>query len=190
MTLPRRIFLFLFFGQDGLHHVAGLGNVGEIDLGRNGLGSTRRAGAGMAPLATVLKVRANFVSLMVFDRTRVSLALTQTEFPEHVKNLTALDFHLTREIVNSNLAHPPLFRMCCPKPFSRPGVPNDWSSSLGWSKLPLGIGLLRCHHYHLNGVEKRDACYAPPSSFSDSFSSIPSAASGTLSTASSSAVSS
>ena len=120
----------------------------------------------MAPLASVLKVRANLVGLVVFDRTRVSFALTQAEFPEHVKNLTAFDFHLTREIVNSNLAHPPLFRMCYPKPFSRPGVPNDWSSSLGWSKLPLGIGSLRYHHYHLNGVEKRDAYYASPSSFS------------------------
>ena len=67
----------------------------------------------------MLEVRADLISLVILDRTRVSFTLTQTEFSEHVKNLTAFDFHLTREIVNSNLAHPPLFRMCYPKPFSR-----------------------------------------------------------------------
>ena len=112
-------FLFLLLGQNGLHHVAGLGDMGEINLGCDGLRSTRRPGTAVAPLAPVLEVRADLFSLVIFDRTRVSFALTQAEFPEHVKNLTALDFHLTREIVNSNLAHPPLFRMCYPKPFSR-----------------------------------------------------------------------
>jgi len=64
----------------------------------------------------MLKMRANLVSFVPFDRTRMCLAFSQTEFREYVKNLPALDFHLAREIVNSNLAHPPLFRMCCPKP--------------------------------------------------------------------------
>jgi len=64
----------------------------------------------------MLEVRANLLSFMLLDRTRVSLALAQTEFREYVKNLTTLDFHFAREIVNSNLAHPPLFRMCCPSP--------------------------------------------------------------------------
>jgi hypothetical protein len=61
-------------------------------------------------------MRTDLVGLMVFDRAGVGLAFTQAEFSQHVKNLTALDFHLSREIVNSNLAHPPLFRMCYPKP--------------------------------------------------------------------------
>ena len=64
----------------------------------------------------MLELPANLVSFVVFDRTRVRLAFAQTEFREHVKNLPALDFQLAREIVNSNLAHPPLFRLCCPKP--------------------------------------------------------------------------
>lgn len=64
----------------------------------------------------MLELRANLVSFVPFDRTRVCLAFAQTEFREDVKNLPALDFQLAREIVNSNLAHPPLFRMCCPKP--------------------------------------------------------------------------
>jgi len=65
---------------------------------------------------SMLEVPANFFGFMLLDRTRVSLALTQTEFREHIKNLPALDFQLAREIVNSNLAHPPLFRMCYPSP--------------------------------------------------------------------------
>jgi hypothetical protein len=118
MALASLGFLFLLLRQNRLHHVPGLGNMREIDLGRYGLRSTRR-GAGVTTLASMLEVRANLVSLIVFDRTRMSFARTQAEFSEHVKNRTALDFHLTREIVNSNLAHPPLFRMCYPKPFSR-----------------------------------------------------------------------
>jgi hypothetical protein len=42
------------------------------------------------------------------------LAFTQAELSQHVKNLPALDFHLAREIVDSNLAHPPLFKTCYP----------------------------------------------------------------------------
>ena len=37
MALPRLCFLFLLLGQDGLHHVAGLGDMREINLGRDAL---------------------------------------------------------------------------------------------------------------------------------------------------------
>jgi hypothetical protein len=46
----------------------------------------------------------------------VGLACAQAELRQYVKNLTALDFHLAREIVDSNLTHPPLFEICYPKP--------------------------------------------------------------------------
>ena len=65
---------------------------------------------------SALKVSADLVGLMILYRAGVGLAFTQAEFSQHVKYLTALDFHLSCEIVNSNLAHPPLFRMCYPKP--------------------------------------------------------------------------
>jgi 5-formyltetrahydrofolate cyclo-ligase len=68
---------------------------------------------------STLKVRANLVGLIVFQRTGVRLAAGQAEFGQYIKNLTALDFHLAREIVDSNLTHPPLFKMCYPKPVSR-----------------------------------------------------------------------
>jgi len=37
MTLPRLGLLLLFLGQDGLQHVTGLGDMREIDFGRNAL---------------------------------------------------------------------------------------------------------------------------------------------------------
>ena len=44
MALARFCLLFLFFGQNGLHHVAGLGDVGEIDFWCNRLGRARSPG--------------------------------------------------------------------------------------------------------------------------------------------------
>jgi len=115
---PACLFLiFLFLGQYGLHHVAGLGDMGEINLGRNRLCSARRRAASVARrLRSALKMRANLLGLMVFNRTGVGLAFPQAELRQHVKYLTALDFHLSREIVDSNLTHPPLFKTCYPKP--------------------------------------------------------------------------
>jgi hypothetical protein len=45
----------------------------------------------------------------------MGLAAGQAEFRQYIKNLPALDFHLAREIVDTNLTHPPLFKMCYPK---------------------------------------------------------------------------
>jgi hypothetical protein len=61
-------------------------------------------------------MHANLLRLVFFQRTGVGFALGQAEFRQNVKNLPALDFHLAREIVDSNLTHPPLFRLCAPKP--------------------------------------------------------------------------
>jgi hypothetical protein len=116
MALASFRFLFLLFRQNGLHHVARLGNVREIDFGCDGLGSACRRGRVCRRFSAPLKVRANFVGLMLLNGARVGLALAQAKFSQNIKNLPTLDFHLAREIVNSNLAHPPLFRMCCPKP--------------------------------------------------------------------------
>jgi hypothetical protein len=41
----------------------------------------------------------------------VGLAGSQAEFRQNIENLPALDFHLAREIVNTNLTHPPLFKV-------------------------------------------------------------------------------
>jgi len=75
-----------------------------------------RRGAGAAGAAAALKYPAHLFGLKLLNRAGVSFALTQAEFSQNIKNLFALDFHLAREIVDSNLAHPPLFETCYPKP--------------------------------------------------------------------------
>jgi hypothetical protein len=56
-------------------------------------------------------MRANLVGLIVLQRTGVGFAGSQAEFRQNIENLPALDFHLAREIVNTNLTHPPLFKV-------------------------------------------------------------------------------
>jgi hypothetical protein len=120
MALPGLFFLFSLAGLDSLQHIAGLGNMREINLGRNAL---RGAGHTCAALAgrpgSAFKRRADLFGLVVFQRTGMGLAAGQAELRQYVKNLPAFDFHLAREIVDSNLTHPPLFEICYPKPTSR-----------------------------------------------------------------------
>jgi hypothetical protein len=112
MGVPRLCFLFLFFGQDGLQDIAGLGDMREVDLGCNDLRGARRLGACRARgPRSALKLRAHLVGLMVFQGAGVGLAAVQAEFGKQVKNLLALDFQLARENVDSNLTHPPLFEL-------------------------------------------------------------------------------
>jgi hypothetical protein len=106
------LLFLLLGGQNGLEGVAGLGDVGEIDLGRDDLrGARGRGGALTAGSRSTLELRANLLRLVVLQGTGVGLAAIQAEFRQYVKNLLALDFHLAREIVDTNLTHPPLFRM-------------------------------------------------------------------------------
>jgi hypothetical protein len=109
--------LLLLFGQHSLQHITGFGDVREIDFGCDALLGTGTLAARMGRGArAVLKVRAHLVGLVVLQRTGVSLAGGQAELCQYVKNLPTLDFHLAREIVDTNLTHPPLFNWCCPKP--------------------------------------------------------------------------
>jgi hypothetical protein len=112
MGVPRFCFLFLFLGQDGLQHVTRLGDMREIDFGRNSLRGARRRRACLArgPRST-LELRAHLVGLIVFEGTGVGLAAVQAEFRKYVKNLLALDLQLARENVDTNLTHPPLFEL-------------------------------------------------------------------------------
>jgi hypothetical protein len=113
MTLARLELVFLLFGLNGLEHVAGLGDMGEIDLGLNALRGARgpRASLDGRPRGA-LKLRANLFRLVFLQRTGVGLAAGQAKLRQYVKNLPTLDFHLACEIVDSNLTHPPLFKMC------------------------------------------------------------------------------
>jgi hypothetical protein len=88
--------------------------MGEIDFGGNGLRSargrvTRCAGA-------IVELRPYLFGLILIERAGVGLACADAELCQYLKNLAALDFQLSREIVDSNLTHPPLFKKSCPKP--------------------------------------------------------------------------
>jgi hypothetical protein len=117
MGVPCRFFLFQLLRQNSLHHIPGLGDVREIDFGCDALWGARRRSAPLAAgPGAALEMRAYLLSLKAFQRTGMGLACAQAELRQNVKNLPALDFHLAREIVDTNLTHPPLFRFCYPKP--------------------------------------------------------------------------
>ena len=74
-ALPRLGFLFLLFGQNGLQHVARLGDMRQVNFGRNALLGTRCLRACLACGArAALKMRANLVGLIVLQRTGVGFA--------------------------------------------------------------------------------------------------------------------
>jgi hypothetical protein len=111
MAVARSGFIFLLFGQNSLEYIARLGDMREINFGRYALLGTRRLRARLARGArSALEMRAHLVGLIVLQRTGVGLAGSQAELCQYVENLTALDLHLARKIVNSNLTHPPLFK--------------------------------------------------------------------------------
>ena len=63
--------------------------MGEINFGRNAL---RPLSCGVARPCSMLEMGANLVGFMLFNRARVSFALTHSEFRQNLKNLAALDF--------------------------------------------------------------------------------------------------
>ena len=117
--MPSVLLFLLLGGKNCLQRVAGLGDVGKIDLGGNSLRGTRGTAPAMDSwLGAATEVRSDLLGLVFFQRTRVGLALGQAEFRQYVKNLPTLDFHLACKIVNSNLTHPPLFDFCFSKPLA------------------------------------------------------------------------
>jgi hypothetical protein len=67
--VARLFFLFLFLGQDGLHHIAGLGDVREVDLrddGLTGVASCCSARLGRR-LGVLRKTRAHFLRFVQFQ---------------------------------------------------------------------------------------------------------------------------
>jgi hypothetical protein len=113
LRLPRFGFFFLLPRQHGLEHVAGFGNVGEIDLGSDRLRSARRRIAWPGGPCLPLEVRANPVGLLRLKRAGVRFPSGHADFRKNIENRARLDFQLFREIVDTNLAHPPLFEIFC-----------------------------------------------------------------------------
>ena len=67
--VARLFFLFFLLGQDGLHYIAGLGDVGKVDLGDDGLtGVPGGCSAGMGRgLCILRKARTNLLRLVQFQ---------------------------------------------------------------------------------------------------------------------------
>jgi hypothetical protein len=92
LSLPGLCFVFLLLGQNGFHHVAGLGDVGEIDLGCDCL-RTACTGARTCVIARArAKLGTHFLSFILLERAGVGFARSQAQLRQYVKNLAALDF--------------------------------------------------------------------------------------------------
>jgi hypothetical protein len=114
--VARLFFFFLFLGQNGLHHIAGLGDVRQIDLGNDDRRTVvaRRGCAMRCRPRLPRKMRTDLIRLVAFQRAGVRFARLYTEFRKNVENRARLYFQLFREIVDTNLAHPPLFNSVPP----------------------------------------------------------------------------
>ncbi len=100
----------LLFADDGLKSVAGLGNMREVYLGLDFV-AVRASGPG-GPARTRCRTGGaeagtHSIRFMVFERTGMALLLGDSHFRKYIKNGFALDFQLSCQIVDSNLAHPP-----------------------------------------------------------------------------------
>jgi hypothetical protein len=100
----------LLLADDRLQHVSGLGDVREINLGLDFVGSglrgarTLRSGA----FAGAAEIDTDLLRFMVFQGTGMRLLLGYADVRQRIENRFAFDFQLSGQIVNSNLAHPPL----------------------------------------------------------------------------------
>lgn len=93
---------------NGAQHIAGPGDVREVDLG---LDVVRLPGwtlfGGGAPVRNRLEVRPHFDRLVFLDGTGVRFLLGDAHFQKNVEDRFAFYFQLPGQIVDSNLTHPP-----------------------------------------------------------------------------------
>lgn len=117
--LNRRLLL----ADDGLEHIAGFGDVRQVDLGFDAFGfGAAWAGSGFRRTVTVaaaFKMRADFLSLVFFKRAGVRLLFRDADFIQDIEDCFAFDFQLSSQIVNPNLTHPPLVS-------SAPSAKSSW----------------------------------------------------------------
>ena len=116
--MARFFFLFVFLGQHRLQNITRFGDMRKVDLRNDALpGMARRRTPAMRRGTRFLhKMRANFLRLVLFQRAGVGLTRGNPEFRKNVENRARLHFQLFREIVDTNLAHPPLFNQTAANP--------------------------------------------------------------------------
>jgi hypothetical protein len=115
MRVARFLFFFLFPSQNSFHHIARLGDVRKVDLRGDCLAGARLSAACVTGMAFA-KMTANLLGLISFERARVRLPGPQAHLVQNIENLTALPFQFSRQIVDSNLTHPPLFNVLPNRP--------------------------------------------------------------------------
>jgi hypothetical protein len=82
--------------------------VRQIDLGLDFIGVAPGArGAGGRGLGRRVKVSPYLFGLVVLKRTGMGLFLGDSDFRKDIENSLAFDFQFPRQIVDSNLTHPP-----------------------------------------------------------------------------------
>src|SRR6202162_3938104 len=84
--------------------------MGEVNLGLDFIAvRTSRPGGPARTLCRTgcAEAGTHLIRFMVFERTGMALLLGDSDFRKHIENGLALDFQLSCQIVDSNLAHPP-----------------------------------------------------------------------------------
>jgi hypothetical protein len=100
----------LLLTDNCFQHVSGFGDVRQIDLGLDSIGSGLR-GTGSPrsrTFASAAEISAHLVGFVVFQGTGMRLLLGYANVRQRIENRFAFDFQLSGQIVNSNLAHPPV----------------------------------------------------------------------------------
>jgi hypothetical protein len=94
---------------ESLQHIAGTGNVGEVDLRLDAIALARRGpGTRAVALSLFLEMGTHFFRFVGFERAGMRLLGGDAGHNQGIQNRLALYFQLSCQIVNSNLAHPPL----------------------------------------------------------------------------------
>jgi hypothetical protein len=75
--LPSVLLFFLLGRENRLQRVAGLGDVGEINLGGDRLRATRGAAPMASGFGAATEMRADLLGLVLLQRTGVGLSLSQ-----------------------------------------------------------------------------------------------------------------
>lgn len=101
--------VLLQFG-DGLQHIAGLGDLRQVDLR---LVLFDRLRGRLPAVALPREKLLNALRFIGFDGTGMRLLLGNAHFRQRIENFLALDFQFPGQIVNSNL-HPPLISSVVP----------------------------------------------------------------------------
>jgi hypothetical protein len=96
---------------NGIQNISRPGDIREVDFGLDLIrtAGTRRFGNSLGFTRGRAKMSAHFLRFVVLERTGVRFLLGDPDFVKNIENRFAFNFQFPGQIVDSNLAHPPLF---------------------------------------------------------------------------------